>query len=550
MKKISKLLILLIFLFSQKAISQNWEWLHDLGCPAGFDQVKSFAIDDQGFIYVLGEFSCTATIIDTIFTVPGSNNDSDIFVAKLNPDGSAIWIKQYGSYENEHPETIKVDQAGNIYIGGSFFWDTLLDDIRLFTHAGSTYSSFVAKLNNDGEVLWAAKPWHDDIFTQIRGWDMTIDEAANVYLVGEFSGDMAINGQLYASMDNAPDAYIAKLDSVGNWLWSKTIPNTGGEAFQVVEVDEDQNIYVAGAHSGDLDLGLLTVNDEWDYPGFIAKMDPSGALLWATLCLAVEDLDLDDMGNIYITGNFNQDLVLGTDTLLGWAGAQQAYMAKLDNNGNYTWAQTPEGYNFSNHGYSVHVKDDNNILFAGSNFRNITFDGIFVGGNSYENGYIAVSDPDGNWLEAHRAGGASMIFEPYDVQDYDGGIIAAGIYGGNGNFPPNFSFSNVANGFIASTETTFTTAIQSPLIGSMSISVIPNPASTSWNLVIEDFSLNSNQELQYTLKDMYGRSVKALSSISDSVFQIPCVTLASGLYFLEVYDKGVSTKITCKLIKK
>lgn len=73
------------------------------------------AVDSNGNCYVIGNFFESATFGTTILESSGS---SDIFVAKLDNDGSWLWIKTAGGEDNDFRRGIDIntDNNGNIYI--------------------------------------------------------------------------------------------------------------------------------------------------------------------------------------------------------------------------------------------------------------------------------------------------------------------------------------------------------------------------------------------------------------------------------------------------
>lgn len=550
MKKTSHLFTLLFLLFLQSANAQSWQWLHNPGCSGGFDEVSDFTIDDQGYIYMLGEFSCNGTIIDTTFAVTGPNNDSDIFLAKLNPDGSPVWIKRYGSFDNEHPQSIKVDKAGNLYMAGIFLGSTTIGGVGVTAVSGGSYGSFICKLDNNGDFIWLTQPKHQDLFTWIETWDMTIDNQANVYITGAYDGKMLIDQTAYESENNSRDIFVAKLDSSAQWIWSTTVPGMWEEYARTIKVDEQQNVYIAGEHSGDMDFGIVDFTEEYDYEGFIAKLDADGAFVWAKLSPQVKAIDIDKDANIYITGNLEGDLILGQDTVCGIYGAQQTFMARMNNDGNYAWAKAPDSWNYAHWGTTVHVAEDNSVIFAGQHNRDMDFDGLQLLGTNYENGYIASTDLNGNWLQVLRIGGANMELTPSEVQDYGDGFIAAGIYSGNSNFPPNYSFNHLWNGFIMSTETGFTTSLSELKEDEpCSIEVMPNPALNHWQLHLQQYSREALAEMSYLIQDVQGRKIHAAKGAS-MLKPISCEHLENGIYYLRLSGNKSNTIEVIKLVKQ
>jgi hypothetical protein len=81
----------------------------------------------------------------------------------------------------------------------------------------------------------------------------------------------------------ADDAYVVKLDRLGAWQWSKVLGGSGSDRGTAVGVFPDDAVAVAGMHSGGLNLGSgwSAIAGAGGSDGVVAKIDASGALLWA-----------------------------------------------------------------------------------------------------------------------------------------------------------------------------------------------------------------------------------------------------------------------------
>ena len=119
-------------------------------------------------------------------------------------------------------------------------------------------------------------------------------------------------------------------------------------------MDGSGNAYVCGKlKGGSANFGVspLTYSTtSTGENGFIAKYQPDGSIAWAKTITnttngksGVEDLEVDQSGNMYIAGNFDDVVTLGdgTTTSLTPSGAENFLVAKLDNSGNVVWAFAP-----------------------------------------------------------------------------------------------------------------------------------------------------------------------------------------------------------------
>lgn len=170
------------------------------------------------------------------------------------------------------------------------------------------------------------KQFGGGIHTDTRAKSTTLDAAGNIYIAGTFvgTGDFDPGPGVFnltsAGSSNSIDAYILKLDSSGNFLWVKQIENEHVCEALTITLDDAGNIYIGGVFSGstDFDPGAGTyiletspsqtanaVND-----AFLLKLDNNGNFIWAKQFggnisnNAVNDVAVDHAGNVYAGGIF------------------------------------------------------------------------------------------------------------------------------------------------------------------------------------------------------------------------------------------------------
>ena len=95
-------------------------WTKTMG---GTDQDfgQSVVVDGSDNVYITGSFQ------QTVDFDPGAGTDShlsegveDIFLTKINSDGSYGWTKTMGGTDPDSGQAVAVDSSGNVYITGSF----------------------------------------------------------------------------------------------------------------------------------------------------------------------------------------------------------------------------------------------------------------------------------------------------------------------------------------------------------------------------------------------------------------------------------------------
>lgn len=137
----------------------------------GLLNATDVAVDGVGDIYLSGSFSGTAD-----FGKPGSSQsisltsvgESDIYVAKYDPDGEVIWAQRAGAANGSDQATaISLDDSGQVYLTGTFEGSADFGTHSLVSLARGTKGRdsrdftvdiFVTQLNaSDGAFQWATR---------------------------------------------------------------------------------------------------------------------------------------------------------------------------------------------------------------------------------------------------------------------------------------------------------------------------------------------------------------------------------------------------------
>ena len=143
-----------------------------------------------------------------------------------------------------------------------------------------------------------------------------------------------------------------------------------------ITLDENGNIYVTGYFNGTVDfdpgIGVYPLQSAGRTDFFVQKLNSEGELLWAISGGGSEFdygqfISLDTDGNVYITGGFQRiadfDPSSNTNNLTS-KGNNDAFVLKLDENGNFIWVNQIGGTGID-FGYSLATDASNNVFVAG-----------------------------------------------------------------------------------------------------------------------------------------------------------------------------------------
>ncbi len=103
------------------------EWAQLIG-GSGNDNCTGISIDNTGNVMTTGIFSQTVSFGNNALT---SRGGTDVYVAKMNANGNAQWVKQAGSTSDDNVESISHNGAGGAVITGSHGFETILTPFTL-----------------------------------------------------------------------------------------------------------------------------------------------------------------------------------------------------------------------------------------------------------------------------------------------------------------------------------------------------------------------------------------------------------------------------------
>jgi hypothetical protein len=365
----------------------NFLWAISFG-KKGVNVGSSIAVDSQGNVYTTGFFQ------DTIDFNPGTGvanlsavGDRDAFILKLDANGNFLWAKSFGGKSRDQGISIAIDAENNIYTTGGFEdtvdFDPGVDSMKL--SAENDADIFIQKLDANGNFLWAKSFGRNN---DDAGFSIKVDAMGNIYATGIFGDTVDFDPGADSTMLSVVgefDIFIQKLDANGNFLWAKSFGSDGVDYGNSLATDANANIYTTGYYrdTTDFDPGKdsLTLSNVGNRDVFIQKLDAKGNFVWAKSFGGKNpdigySIAIDIAGNVYTTGIFSDTVDFdpgpGVANLIAEVGGN-AFIQKLDENGNFLWAKSFGGDGGSG-GQSITVDATNNVYTIGSFNKTVDFD--------------------------------------------------------------------------------------------------------------------------------------------------------------------------------
>ena len=269
--------------------------------------------------------------------------------------------------------------------------------------------------------------------SDVRSVASVADPQANVYIAGWFSGT-ATFGTTTLTASGSNDAFIAKLDLAGNWLWVVQAGSDAGptappfnltvrEGISGLALDAAGNVYVHGffADTATFGTSTLTTIPAVASSCFVGSLTPAGQWRWASAPttrntpdavngqIVSRHLAVDPVsGAVYITGMLSGDYEFGATHVNFPNPFFSGYVAKLSPGGQWEWIRTPASSSM-NTITSVAVDGAGQPYVMGDYGGTTTFGSTILTGGS--DSFVAGLTATGQWrwaLQLDAVGMGSM----------------------------------------------------------------------------------------------------------------------------------------------
>lgn len=293
-------------------------WFYEYG--------TSIAVDINNDVLVTGYFYADTLKLDNITLLnPNMGCFGDVFVAKLNSTtGNTMWANRAGGYGKDIANCIATDKFGNIYVAGETQVSTPMNFGSINLSASGFSGMFIAKYNNNGQILWAKKAGgtFKDAF-----YDLVTDNNGDIYATGRYNGN-AIFDTIILPYMGWDDSFVCKYDTNGNVVWAKSIMTSQNDlATKICHDHNNGTTYVSGfTENPFLIYGTDTIDTQHGI--FVLKLNAQGDTLYFDIGISSgyarsSVISIDDQNNLHLSGNytsksmaFAQNSILNTDQVV------------------------------------------------------------------------------------------------------------------------------------------------------------------------------------------------------------------------------------------
>jgi hypothetical protein len=502
---------------------------------SGIVRLFSIDVDNQGNTYVFGYQASTFNIGSGVRNT--STSSDNFFVAKLDNTGKWLWLNSFDCSRIQDAHRIKLDRDGNIYIVGMF--ENKLDfgtfSLRSIYSAGNSFAGFIAKLDNDGNWLWAKASTSPNIESSAFT-DITITKENDCYLSGFFTREVQIDTNTLSTTSRyAP--IIAKIDKDGNWKWAKS-PKvvTGDSRAWAIDCANPNEIFIAGRTTHPVIFGTDTAGGTNNF--FVSAVDSTGnwiksmgsKSLRENSWLGSIDIAADNNGGVILAGGYQGPLVFGPDTVqMGHFSRYNAFIAKFDVVGGWLWAKDFGTFWGGGSENSKIVRDAENNFYVTGNAANYI---VFENDTIYDT-YLLKIDPNGKLLKYASEFRFADIYDAInDIAISNNKIAFCGEVDQDFYFRDSLFKLNKNQAFCGTIETR-TASVQN-LVSSQML-VYPNPTSGLVHIYLDnELLLNST----ISVFDSRGTPLEVEKRISANLISLDLSGQPKGVYFLEIRNKN------------
>jgi hypothetical protein len=373
-------------------------------------------------------------------------------------------LLSYSTYLNgsgtSRATAIAVDSTGAAYVTG--FTDSInfpMSGGPAQSASGGSVDAFVTKLNSSGTAIVYSTYLGGS--AEDQALSIALDNSQNAYVTGWTSSpNFPVSSPIQSSLAGVRNAFVARLNSVGNFLvYSTYLGGSGIDSGNGIALDSSGAAYITGSTTSTNFpiVGAFQESSGGGQDGFVTRLNPAGnriiysTYLGGSLSDQGSSIAVDSNGAAYVAGytssaNFPVTAALQATN----AGAPDAFVTKLSPAGSslvYSTYLGGSGMEYVETGRSIAVDSSGSAYVTGTtasaNFP--TFAPMQAANAGGDDAFVVKLTPAGTaFVYSTYLGGSSIDFGESIAVDSSGYAYIAG-YTASPDFP-TLNADQAANG--------------------------------------------------------------------------------------------------------
>jgi len=325
-----------------------------------------------------GGYVLTGSSPSTDGDVTGGHGGTDVWVVKLDPDGTVVWEETYGGADSDDGSAIQQTSDGGYIVAGL---SRSVDGDVSGNHGGP--DAWVLKLGIDGDLQWQKCLGGSDYDAAYSIQQTSDDGYIMAGETGSNDGDVSGNHG-----GEGTDCWIVKLDGSGNLQWQRALGGSGTDVAESIRQTNDGGYIMAGySNSNDGDVtGNLGGSDFW-----MSRLDDMGNIQWQRSLGGSSD---DYAGNVQLVSDSGYVVTGETESqdgdLTANHGDRDAWVFRLNIEGTLVW-QKALGGSANDSGTAIELDNDGGYTMAGWSDSN---DGDVTGNHGGRDCWVVKLDPE------------------------------------------------------------------------------------------------------------------------------------------------------------
>jgi hypothetical protein len=337
-------------------INPNGTWNTSISFGStGIDSVEAVALLPNGDVIVAGNyclnsagFQCEMTLgtLDSLDKNDGSD-DGNVFLARLNSDGTWAWSTQIGNAYDNFVFDMLVTPNNEIHLG-VLYRDTFEFNGNILPPTADT-TLMIAMFNEGGEPLSHVSLETQDGIEPVGS--LCQDSAGQTYLASTFRGDLLV-GEILLVSQGETDVMVASYQA-NEWSWAIAGGGLLEDRAWGCSGSTNQGLSVVGEYVNNATFGAFNTHTSQATDVLLGVVSSSGA--WSEIVTAsgvgvdrATNIITSPTGDIIIAGTTTAGLTIGSDALEDLDGVNDGmhndiFLATYLTNGTWAWAVSAGG---------------------------------------------------------------------------------------------------------------------------------------------------------------------------------------------------------------